>query len=102
MHNVVVQAVPGIKFGAPTRPSFRPSDDRPPVMYGYFSLVPAVSVHDMYYCIYIIIFCIVTPVHRNEWHVRRTTFSIESSSTTQEMNKMMQPGVLQLVKTSDG
>ena len=28
----------------------RPSDERPPAMYGYFCLVPMVSVHDRYYC----------------------------------------------------
>ena len=49
MHNVVVQAVPGITFGAPIRPSFRHSDERPPVMYGHFCLVPRVSVHDRHY-----------------------------------------------------
>ena len=32
-------------------PSTRPSDERPPVMYGHFCLVPRVSVHDRYYCI---------------------------------------------------
>ena len=29
-----------------------PSDERPPVMYGHFCLVPRVSVHDRYYCIW--------------------------------------------------
>ena len=28
----------------------RPSDERPPAMYGHFCLVPRVSVHDRYYC----------------------------------------------------
>ena len=28
-----------------------PYDERPPVMYGHFRLVPRVSVHDRYYCI---------------------------------------------------
>ena len=28
----------------------RPSDERPPAMYGHFCLVPGVSVHDRYYC----------------------------------------------------
>ena len=32
-------------------PPTRPSDERPPVMYGHFCLVPRVSVHDRYYCI---------------------------------------------------
>ena len=31
-------------------PPNRPSDERPPVMYGHFCLVPRVSVHDRYYC----------------------------------------------------
>ena len=34
-------------------PPTRPSDERPPVMYGHFCLVPRVSVHDRYYCMYI-------------------------------------------------
>ena len=29
----------------------RPSDERPPVMYGQFCLVPRVSAHRRYYCI---------------------------------------------------
>ena len=32
-------------------PPARPSDERPPVMYGHFCLVPRVSVHERYYCI---------------------------------------------------
>ena len=28
----------------------RPSDGRPPAMYGHFCLVPRLSVHDRYYC----------------------------------------------------
>ena len=30
----------------------RPSDERPPALYGHFCLVPRVSVHDRYYCIF--------------------------------------------------
>ena len=29
----------------------RPSDERPPAMYGHFCMVPRVSAHDRYYCI---------------------------------------------------
>ena len=36
----------------------RPSDERPLAMYGHFCLVPRVSVHDRYYCIYETIFCL--------------------------------------------
>ena len=43
-----------IIFGVPRLP-VRPCDERPPAMYGHFCLVPRVSVHDRYYCIY---FCI--------------------------------------------
>ena len=38
-----------IIFGVPRLP-IRPSDERPPAMYGHFCLVPRVSVHDRYYC----------------------------------------------------
>ena len=41
-----------IIFGVPHMP-IRPCDERPPAMYGHFCLVPRVSVHDRYYCIYI-------------------------------------------------
>ena len=41
---VVVQGV--LRLAPPTRPS----DERPPVMYGHFCLVPRVSVHERYYC----------------------------------------------------
>ena len=33
----------------------RPSDERPPAMYGHVCLVPRVSVHDRYYCIFLLI-----------------------------------------------
>ena len=36
------------------RLSIRPSDERPPAMYGHFCLVPSVSGHDRYYCSIII------------------------------------------------
>ena len=39
-----------IIVGVPRLP-IRPSDERPPAMYGHFCLVPSVSVHDRYYCI---------------------------------------------------
>ena len=45
--DVVVQDV--LRLAPPTRPS----DERPPVMYGPVCLVPRVSVHDRYYCILI-------------------------------------------------
>ena len=38
-----------ITFGAAC-PFTRPSDQRPPAMYGHFCLVPRVSAHDRYYC----------------------------------------------------
>ena len=38
-----------IIFGVPRLP-IRPCDERPPVVYGHFCLVPRVSVHDRYYC----------------------------------------------------
>ena len=44
MLSVVVQGV--LRLAPPARPS----DERPPVMYGHFCLVPRVSVHDRYYC----------------------------------------------------
>ena len=34
-------------------PAHRPSDERSPVMYGHFCLIPRVSVHGRYYCIYL-------------------------------------------------
>ena len=40
-----------IIFGVPRLP-IRPCDERPPAMYGHFCLVPRVSVHDRYYCMY--------------------------------------------------
>ena len=40
-----------IIFGVPRLP-IRPCDERPPAMYGYFCVVPRVSVHDRYYCKY--------------------------------------------------
>ena len=43
-----------IIFGVPRLP-IRPCDERPPAMYGHFCLVPRVSVHDRYYCRYIIV-----------------------------------------------
>ena len=42
--NVVVQCV--LRLAPPTRPS----EERPPVMYGHVSLVPRVSARDRYYC----------------------------------------------------
>ena len=42
--DVVAQGV--LRLAPPTRRS----DERPPVMYGHFCLVPRVSVHDRYYC----------------------------------------------------
>ena len=44
--DVVVQSVGLLRLAPPTRPC----DERPPVMYGHFCLVPRVSVHDRYYC----------------------------------------------------
>ena len=37
----------------------RPSDERPPVMYGHFCLVPRVSAHRRYYCICLYVFTYV-------------------------------------------
>ena len=46
LHNAVVHGV--MCLAQPHTP--RPSDERPPVMYGHFWLVPRVSVHRRYYC----------------------------------------------------
>ena len=48
MHNDVVHGV--MCLAQPHPP--RPSDERPPVMYGHFCLVPMVSDHRRYYCKY--------------------------------------------------
>ena len=40
----------------------RPSDERPPVMYGHFCLVPRVSAHRRYYCSFYICLYIITSV----------------------------------------
>ena len=49
-------AVYGHVINSPTHFNvpIRPSDERPSAMYGHFCLVPRVSVHDRYYCKYVI------------------------------------------------
>ena len=41
----------GVIFGVLRLPT-GPSDERPPVMLGHFCLIPKVTVHDRYYCIF--------------------------------------------------
>ena len=53
--NVVVQGL--LRLAPPTRPS----DERPPVMYGHICLIPRVSVYDTYYCILLTIVTLADP-----------------------------------------
>ena len=57
----------------------RPSDERPPAMYGHFCMVPRVSVHDRYYCIlYCYFFVLGTHDSVDCWSAHRSPAARDS------------------------